>query len=45
MRKTSVAFLLAFVALAGNALADVRLPGIISTCNDFFRVPGLLAVR
>jgi sialate O-acetylesterase len=30
MRKTSVAFLLAFVALAGNALADVRLPGIIS---------------
>src|SRR5262245_16099742 len=30
MRKTSVAFLLAWVALAGSALADVRLPGIIS---------------
>jgi sialate O-acetylesterase len=30
MRKTAVLFLLAFVALTGSALADVRLPGIIS---------------
>ena len=30
MRKTAVLFLLAFVALTGRALADVRLPGIIS---------------
>ena len=30
MRKTAVLFLLAFVALTGRALGDVRLPGIIS---------------
>jgi sialate O-acetylesterase len=30
MRKTSVAFLIACLALAGTALADIRLPGIIS---------------
>jgi len=30
MRKTAVLFLLAFVALTGRALGEVRLPGIIS---------------
>ena len=30
MRKTSAAFLIALLALAGHAFADVQLPGIIS---------------